>query len=53
MNDDLKEIEDKIDKMLDEETLRCIRNYSDNVGFTQEKGSPCQGSCQTTWLTEG
>lgn len=30
MNDDLKEIEDKIDKMLDEETLRKIRNYSDN-----------------------
>lgn len=30
MNDDLKEIENKIDKMFDEETLRCIRNYSDN-----------------------
>lgn len=30
MTDDLKEIEDKIDLMFDEETLRKIRNYSDN-----------------------
>ena len=30
MNDDLTEIENKIDKMFDEETLRKIRNYSDN-----------------------
>ena len=30
MTDDFKEIAEKIDKMLDEETLRSIRNYSDN-----------------------
>ena len=30
MTDDFKEITEKIDKMLDEETLRSIRNYSDN-----------------------
>lgn len=29
MTDDFKEITEKIDKMLDEETLRNIRNYSD------------------------
>ena len=30
MTDDFKEITEKIDKMLDEETLRSIRNYSNN-----------------------
>lgn len=30
MTDDFKEIAEKIDKMLDEDTLRSIRNYSDN-----------------------
>lgn len=30
MNNDFKEIAEKIDKMLDEDTLHKIRNYSDN-----------------------